>query len=185
MKRLLILVVLLGWFTSGMSQIQPPPVKERQVGFNMTTLTKKLMPFNVQSSGIQNYAMQFRKKLTDSRMYFTSAFGFNMDITENDEDRMHFDARIGLETQRPLGQKWYFGSGYNAAFYAHEIETTNFFGVNVESGFGFDKSFLLGYKINDFLSLYTETSLHFGINSSTFIKLEFLSPNAIYLNVKF
>ena len=186
MKKGIIIIIVLAftWSAHGQSPavLQKP---EKQVSFNMTTLTKKMLPFNVQSAGFQNYAMQFRKKFKTGDMYFTSAFGFNMSETESDESLMHFDTRVGLETQKKIGKKWYYGSGYNLVFYVHELEEVQFFGSDVETGVAFDKSFLIGYHLNDFLSIYTETSLQFGINSNTFVKLQFLSPNAIYLNVKF
>jgi hypothetical protein len=159
---------------------------KNEVAFNMTTLTKKLMPFNVASTGLQRYAMQFRYKLNKEKMYFTSAFGFNADLLENDENLLHFDIRLGLESRKYFASKWYFGSGYNVVAFVHEIENSNFgFGNNSEAGLAFDKSFLLGYKFNEHFSLYTETSFQFGISSETFIKMEMLSPNSIYLNVTF
>lgn len=185
MKKLAIILFLFGSVQTMKAQ-DFDTEKHKEVAFNMTTLASKLVPFNAASRGFQNYAMQFRFGVNTERPYFVSAFGFNMNTLENDENLLHFDARIGLETRKTFGENWIFGNGFNLVAYVHEIEEQQiFFGDEVEGGLAFDKSFMLGYQFNKHISIFTETSLQFGISSASFIKLQFLSPNAIYLNVKF
>jgi hypothetical protein len=186
MKKYILTGFLVALALFGMSQnfnTDDRPIKE--VAFNMTPLTKKMMPFNVQSAGFQTYAMQFRRGLRSENKFFTSAFGFNMNFLEDDDDLFHFDIRLGFESRKYFGKNLYFASGNNLLMYVHETEENILFGNDVEAGIAFDKSFVLGYNFSKHFSVYTETSFQFGISSLSVLKLEFIAPTSIYLNVKF
>jgi|GEM_PF-6807279 len=191
MKKLISIgvFVLSALFCQGqiiLDSIQPQAA--RIVAFNITTLAHKLVPFNAQTIGLQNYAMQFRRKLNHGQTYFSSAFGFSMGDIAGVLEPLHFDLRLGFETQKQFTNKWFYGSGYNVVAFIHEIEESSFFSQDVEAGVGFSKSFLIGYNLNEHISLFTEAAFFFGITdnfNSSLVRLDFMAPTSLYLSVKF
>lgn len=159
--------------------------KIRTVSINITPLLITLSPFNKSNAtiiGPYNVAFKFGRKNKAFRI------GMGAELNEaREESRLSF--RIGYEKQINLSKKWMYYLGTDLIFFNGGLNTPNNSG-NIANGVGVAPLWGIEYKIQENITLSTETALFIGMVEKTEllspqIGFFFIPPLGLNLNVKF
>ncbi len=163
--------------------------KSRIVGINTTPLVIQFIPFNrtnPRTAGPYNFIY---KRFNKSDALILAA-GVDVLEFESSTSNFHLNLRVGWEQQRKLEGNWYYAFGASAMFVMGNFNAPNTVSSNGndDGGLGFAPTFTLGYKLNEVVSVSTETIFFIRLSNagevSNIPPIAFVPPVAMYLNFK-
>ncbi len=159
--------------------------ESKEFGFNVTTLVRNFIPFNLGQSKPGFIALH-AKFYGDRNLAFRVNLGGSLllnltDVAATSKDEQFVYGSLGYEKRRGVHKNWYYTSGWDA-FLSGGI-FTEVLNDDIHLVIGASKFFGIEYAVNDKIFIGTEAQAMFGVGTQFFYKIVY--PNSIFFNIRF